>query len=295
MPRTGITADRMGARTRIGRVNDGIDHTPYIFQELGFMERVASPEEQKKGVLGYTARGVVTFDSLKKQNLDRYNSKMKDLETRKKEVPQTVGQILDEGKQILKKYADKNRQAGKLQDVIPFERVNESVKQYVDLKSNVVGSYENRMKQLQSSMASAQRYIDRVSDDRRGASGEERIRLNTQRREEQAYLEGLRREMNIIKQYKDKNMRDMRFGEDIRYYPFDQVSKYANEVGDVYFRNQSARIWNRHRNQIAQHRAEVVRKATEHLQSRSPQVTPFSPFMTKGEHAVRLAQLTGRV
>lgn len=241
MPRTGISRDRIGARVRIGRVNDGIDHTPYIFQEEGIIQRVGTPEEIKRGIIGYTARGVVTMDGLKRVSNEQYQKKIKELEKKKKDVSPITAEVYEEAKQELSKFANQVMKAKEMGGIIPFSRANEALKQYVDFKVNVLEEYNREIEKLKSE---AERANKRQKESR------DRWETLLYRRER----DGLKGAAKRLQDFYKKSKENIQFGEDIEYYPPEQVVRLIREDAQFNIRREWDRIYARKDRALARER-----------------------------------------
>jgi len=282
MPRTGIPAQRFGARTRIGKVNDSIDQAPYVFQELGMIDRVATPDEIRRGIIGYRGRRTITLKSLREMNVDKFDKKIKELGKKKKDAPKTISKIYEEGQKALKDFQEKVRRARKVGDVIPFNRANEFVKNYVDFKANVIKKYEDRIEQVKQNIERSKNTQDRINDRRRRSSGERRIRYTYDRRIERERQRAYEQELSILEDFKNQNLKQIKFGEDIEYAPFKPVSEYASNVMDARYEERRRRLINRERRAIARERqTQAIKK--EYPQMPEQKATEYARKLMRGE------------
>ena len=271
MSRIGAPTKRMSATARMGRVNDGIDQTPYILKQEGIISDVARPEDMKRGIIGYTARGVVTMDGLKRKTKEQYQKKIKDLEQKKKKVSPTISKVYKEAQEELSKFAEKTTKAKKLNEIIPFTRANEYVGQFVNFKVNVLNDYDTAIQNVKQEIMKSQKYQQTLADRRRGATGERKIRYTYDRRDEREYERALREQLKVLEDYKNKNINEITFGEDISYIPLKPVAEHAKQVRRA---NYTGRWMDRGRQAINKHRYnQAVESETKRLTESYPHIT----------------------
>jgi len=125
----------------------------------------------------------------------------------------------------------------------------------------------------------------RIKRDRerlRDLDGERRIRQWRRIDDNRDLIKSYEKELRIINDFKNRNLKEIQFGKELKYYPFDEISSNAREIQSQMFRRDRDRNYNRMQRALGRHRNE------EMIKEKYPNIpqkvaSEFARKLTRGE------------
>jgi len=238
-------------------------------------QRLGQKVGRGAGILGYTARGVITLQGLKRRKVKQYDNKIKNIQEKKKHLSHQLEKgIYEQAQQMLEEYKQKTQQAKNLNQIYSFENINSIIGKSVNEQKQIIHNVQNRIEQVKQNIQRSKNTQDRINDRRRRSSGERRIRYSYDRRIERERQRAYEKELNHLNKTLNSTISQLNVG--YEYPPAEKISGLIIDDGksvmNHHYEYRRSRLINRERRAIARERDRQRQKELEEKQKQYQQM-----------------------